>query len=72
MGAQQRTDQAARDLAAELARFQTLSEVIAWGRAVLGRTSSAAVITDVVIQDEFSHDAIVPIRADLVVAIGAT
>ena len=72
MSAKERTDPLARDLAAEVARFETLSEVIAWGRAVPGRTSAPEVITDVVVQDEFTHDAIVPVRADLIVVVGAT
>jgi hypothetical protein len=72
MGAELRADEAARDLAAELTRLETLSDVIAWGRAAAGRTLSPSVITDVVVQDEFTHDAIVPVRADLVAAVGAT
>ena len=56
----------------ELKARHTLSDVITWGRAVPGRTASPLVITNVIIQDEFTHDAIVPLRDDLVVVFGST
>ena len=46
----------------ELGQLQSLSDVIRWGRRQRSVDVSPAVITDVVIQDEYTHDAVVPWR----------
>jgi hypothetical protein len=51
-----------KSLEAGLANVQSLSDVISWGRDQPPGVVSPAVIADVVIQDEFTHDAIVPWR----------
>jgi hypothetical protein len=49
-------------LAVELEVLESLSDVIRWGRSQPSGVVSPAVIFDVVIQDEFTHDARVPWR----------
>ncbi|HEX4439645.1 MAG TPA: hypothetical protein VH854_06215 [Thermoanaerobaculia bacterium] len=58
-------------LAAELESLESLSDVIRWGRSQPAGSVVPAVIRDVVIQDEFTHDAIVPWR-DRALVFGAT
>jgi len=50
----------AKSLATELDPLRTLSDVIVWGRRQPALSVSPEVISDVVAQDEFTHDAIVP------------
>ena len=57
---------------AELRGHRTLLNVISWGRAQPPGTVTPQVITDVVVQDEFTHDAIVPWRDGLVIVYGVT
>jgi hypothetical protein len=56
----------------EVSALETLADVFAWGRARPGGTSTPAVIADVVVQDEFTHDAIVPVTESLVIVFGST
>jgi hypothetical protein len=58
-------------LEAELAQLESLSDVIRWGRAQAPGSVAPSVISDVVVQDEFTHDAIVPWRRRALV-FGAT
>jgi len=46
----------------EIGAFESLVDVLRWGRSQPPATVNPAVITDVVVQDEFTHDAIVPWR----------
>lgn len=52
----------------ELARFETLGQVIRWA---LGR-SPRAEFSGVVIQDEFTHDVIVRVEANLYAVFDCT
>ena len=49
-----------RDLARELASFHTLENVLAWMRT----RDLPLDELDVVFQDEYSHDVLIPLRAD--------
>jgi hypothetical protein len=49
-------------LQAELEPLASLSDVIRWGRSLSPGSVEPLVITDVVVPDEFTHDAIVPWR----------
>jgi hypothetical protein len=57
-------------LAVQLARLESLSDVLAWGRQRPGL--HPAVIADVVVQDEFTHDAIVPWLDGRALVFGST
>jgi hypothetical protein len=62
----------ANRIAGEFSSLETLSAVIAWGRAHPDRVASRTVIADVVLQDEFSHDALVPLSTGLTIVFGST
>ena len=47
-------------LQASLSGVESLADVIAWGRTQPAGSVRPEVITDVVVQDEYTHDAIVP------------
>lgn len=59
-------------LAAELARLESLADVLAWGRAQPRGSVRPGVVTEVIAQDEFTHDAIVPWREGRTLVFGAT
>ena len=46
----------------ELDPLESLSDVMRWGRSQAPGSVKPPVITDVIVQDEFTHDAIVPWR----------
>ena len=64
--------EALRAVEAELEGHRTLLNVIEWGSAQPPDTVTPQVIADVVVQDEFTHDAIVPWRDGLVIVYGVT
>ena len=47
-------------LESELLGLQSLADVMAWGRNQPAGAVDRMVIKDVIVQDEFTHDAIVP------------
>jgi len=55
-------------LESEVPEHSTLLELVAWGR----RRQPPLLITQVVTQDEFTHDVVVPWREGLVLVYGAT
>jgi hypothetical protein len=55
----------------ELGGLESLADVLRWGRAQPAGSVKPAVITDIVVQDEFTHDAIVPWR-DQALVFGST
>jgi len=57
-------------LVAQVARLESLSDVLAWGRQRPGLHPT--VITDVVVQDEYTHDAIVPWLGGRALVFGST
>ena len=56
----------------ELAGQQNLNDVLKWARAAPPGTFLPSVVADVVVQDEFTHDVIVPWRDRLVLVYAAT
>ena len=60
------------ELAVEVSGLRTLADVLAWGRAHPDKLTAKTVIADVVLQDEFTHDAIVPLAGDLTLVFGST
>jgi hypothetical protein len=56
----------------ELARQLTLADVITWGSAQPAGKMSPRIITEVVVQDEFTHDIIVPWGDRLILVYGTT
>ena len=74
MKIQNRARLAPTDLAemeAQLANLESLSDVLRWGRQQLPGLHPT-VIADVVVQDEFTHDAIVPWRDGRALVFGST
>ena len=59
-------------LESELGPLRNLLDVMKWGLAQPAGTLSPQVVAEVVMQDEFSHDAIVPWRENLFLVFGAT
>lgn len=57
-------------LAAQMDGLESLSDVLTWGRRLPGL--HPAVIADVVVQDEFTHDAIVPWREGRALVFAST
>ena len=55
----------------QIERLESLADVLRWGRNQPAGVVTPAVITDVVIHDEFTHDAIVPWR-DRALVFGST
>ena len=60
------------ELDREVSALRTLADVLAWGRANPGRVTARTVIANVVLQDEFTHDAIVPLAGELTLVFGST
>jgi hypothetical protein len=56
----------------ELPEQRTLMEVFQWGLKKESGARSPEVIAEVIVQDEFTHDAIVPWRDGLVLVYGTT
>jgi hypothetical protein len=58
-------------LEAQVGGLESLADVLRWGRQQPSGLQPA-VITDVVVQDEFTHDAIVPWRDGRTLVFGST
>ncbi len=56
----------------ELSGQQNLHHVMQWARTHPSGTFSPSVVADVVVQDEFTHDVIVPWRDNLVLVYDTT
>ena len=56
----------------ELAGQQNLNDVLKWARRAPPGTFIPSVVADVIVQDEFTHDVIVPWRDPLVLVYAAT
>lgn len=56
----------------EVKAQRTLLDVIKWGQADKSGAFLSTVVADVVVQDEFTHDAIVPWRDRLFLVYGMT
>jgi hypothetical protein len=65
----------AADLAeveAQVGGHRTIEDVLKWGFAQSSTTMRREIIGEVVAQDEFTHDLIVPWQDELVLVYGAT
>ena len=56
----------------ELAEHRTMADVLSWGLNQPLGTVLPQVVADVIVQDEYSHDVIVPWRDGLVIVYGTT
>jgi hypothetical protein len=59
-------------LTPEVSKLESLDDLLAWGHREPARFLSPATITDVVIQDEFTHDVIVCLSDGPVLVLDAT
>lgn len=59
-------------VASELAEHRTLTDVLNWGFKQPKGTVLPKIVEDVIVQDEYSHDVIVPWSDGLVIVYGTT
>ena len=59
-------------IAAELSTQENLADVMAWALSAQAGTFIPSVVADVIVQDEFTHDVIVPWRDELVLVYDTT
>lgn len=59
-------------LSSELGGLESLADVLRWGRGQPKGSVHPTVIADVVVQDEFTHDAVVPWRSGRALVFGST
>lgn len=59
-------------LSSELGQLETLSDVLRWGRAQPEGSVLPTVVGEVVIQDEFTHDVVVPWRNGRAIVFDST
>jgi len=57
-----------RQLASELAQLFTLADVLAWAR----RTTPPRQVEEIVTQDEYTHDVVLPLDGSLFLVFDAT
>jgi len=60
------------DIAAELSGQDNLGEVMSWALSSSSGTFIPSVVAEVIIQDEFTHDVVVPWRDGLVLVYDTT
>ena len=60
------------DIAAKLSSQENLKDVMAWAFSQPPGTFISAVVSEVIVQDEFTHDVIVPWRDGLVLVYDTT
>lgn len=60
------------DLEQDLLRHKTLKDVLLWGHAQAKDIMHPHIIADIVEQDEYTHDIIVPWQNGLAIVYGAT
>ena len=59
-------------IAESASRLETLEDLLAWGRSDSSVFTSPATITDVVVQDECTHDVVVNLASGLVLVFDST
>jgi hypothetical protein len=59
-------------LASELSEHRSLTDVLNWGFKQPKGTVHPQIVADVIVQDEYSHDLIVPWRDGLVIVYATT
>ena len=60
------------DISRELSAQENLKDVMAWALSSPRRTFIPSVVAEVIVQDEFTHDVIVPWRDGLVLVYDTT
>jgi len=63
---------AVADITAELSGQENLRDVMSWALASRSGTFIPSVVADVIVQDEFTHDVVVPWRDGLVLVYDTT
>ena len=63
---------AVADIATELSGQENLTDVMSWAFASPRGTFIPAVVAEVIVQDEFTHDVVVPWRDGLVLVYDTT
>ena len=66
------SDEAVAAIAAELSDQENLKDVMAWALSSTPGTFNPSVVAEVIVQDEFTHDVIVPWRDGLVLVYDTT
>ena len=64
--------EAVADIARELSAQENLKDVMAWALSAPRGTFIPSVVAEVIVQDEFTHDVIVPWRDGLVLVYDTT
>jgi len=64
--------QAITEIEAELSNQENLKDVMSWALAVPTESFIPQIVAEVVVQDEFTHDVIVPWRDGLVLVYDTT
>lgn len=60
------------EIAREAIQVTTVGQLLAWGRKQPDVFASVGVLSDVVVQDEFTHDVVVALTNGLVLAYDST
>jgi hypothetical protein len=60
------------EIEVELSELETLADLVRWGATQPAGRVSPRIITEVVVQDEFTHDVIVPWGDRLILVYGTT
>ena len=60
------------DVGSEASRPTSVEQLLAWGRQSPALFASPGVLSDVVVQDEFTHDVVVALTSGLVLAYDST
>ena len=63
---------AVNDIAAELSGQENLADVMSWALSSPSGTFIPSVVAEVIVQDEFTHDVVVPWRDGLVLVYDTT
>lgn len=65
-------DEMIEAITSEIASHDSLSKVLAWAAEQPEGDTLKYVVSDVIVQDEYTHDAIVPWKDGLVIVYGIT
>ena len=66
------SSEAVADIAAELSGQENLRDVMSWALSAPSGTFNPFVVAEVIVQDEFTHDVVVPWRDGLVLVYDTT
>lgn len=59
-------------LASSLSTVETLSDILSWARNLPDGDVSREIVSDIVIQDEYTHDIVVPWKSRYALVLDAT